>query len=253
VLRYTGIINGPVLKLSLGSISLYSFLRILFLTTSTLTLIAACGGGGGAPDTTAPTVSPGTPSSAQVNAARNTTVTAVFSEPMNGATVDNATFTLKDNGGTPVTGGVTYSGVTATFTPAAQLSSSAIYSATITTGAEDTSGNGLVSDVSWSFTTASGDILISWDENLETAVNRNGGGYKVYYSTNTGFNPGEVGVTEIDVPYSSPDASAPTSVLVTLSPGTYYLRIAAYSALNPPGSSSGSMSTATPQMTLMAP
>jgi hypothetical protein len=95
-------------------------------------------------------------------------------------------------------------------------------------------------------------ILVSWDENPETAVNRSGGGYKVYYSTNSGFNPGDVGVTEIDVPYSSGE-SAPTSVLLSLSTGTYYIRVAAYSALNAPGASDGSISTATPQIAITAP
>ena len=149
-------------------------------------------------------------------------------------------------------GGVSYSGVTATFTPDAQLASSAIYTATITTGVEDKSGNPLANDVSWLFTTASGNIQISWDANLETAVNRPGGGYKVYYSTNSGFNSGDGGVTEIDVPYIS-GVSAPTSILIPLSPGIYYIRIAAYSALNAPGSSSGSTSTTTSQITLTAP
>jgi len=95
-------------------------------------------------------------------------------------------------------------------------------------------------------------ILVSWDGNPETAVNRSGGGYKVYYSSNSGFDPGDSGVTEIDVPYSS-GVSAPTSVLISLSLGTYYIRIAAYSALNAPGTSGGSISTATPQITLTAP
>ncbi len=218
-----------------------------------LGIIASGGGGGGSSgggetiDTTAPTVSPGV----QVNAPRNE-VTAVFSEPMNSATVNTSTFTLEDNSGTPVMGGVTYSGVTATFTPNVQLASSTTYTATITTGAKDIAGNPVASDVIWSFTTASGNIQISWDANLETAVNSPGGGYKVYYSSNSGFNPGDVGVTEIDVPYSS-GASAPTSVLTPLNPGIYYIRIAAYSALNAPGASGGSVSTTTPQITITAP
>lgn len=216
-----------------------------------LGIVASGGGGGGGsgstPDTTAPTVSPG----AQVNATRNK-VTAIFSESMNGVTVNTSTFTLEDNGGTPVTGGVTYSGVTATFTPDVQLASSTTYTATMTTGAEDIAGNPVASDVIWLLTTASGKIQISWDANLETAVNRPGGGYKVYYSTNSGFNPGNGGVTVIDVPYGS-GISAPTSILVPLNPGIYYIRVAAYSALNAPGTSSGSASIATPQITLTAP
>ena len=100
--------------------------------------------------------------------------------------------------------------------------------------------------------TTDASILVSWDGNPETAVNRSGGGYKVYYSSNSGFNPGDVGVTEIDVPYSS-GVSAPTSVLISLSPGAYYIRIAAYSALNAPSTSGGSISTATPKISLTVP
>jgi hypothetical protein len=102
------------------------------------------------------------------------------------------------------------------------------------------------------FATTDTDVLVSWDGNPETAVNRSGGGYKVYHSSNSGFNPGDSGVTEIDVPYIS-GVSAPTSVLISLSPGTYYIRIAAYSALNPPDLSGGSISTATPQISLNVP
>lgn len=225
---------------------------------SSIMMLSACGGGGGGSsdgvadtdevaDTTAPTVFHGP----QVNAPRNQ-VTAVFSEPMDAATINTSTFTLEENSGVAVAGGVSYSGVTAIFTPVALLASSATYTATITTAARDLSGNSAANDFSWTFTTAAGDIQISWDGNSETAVNRPGGGYKVYYSANSGFNPGDGGVTEIDVPYSS-GLSAPTSVLIQLSPGVYYMRVIAYSALSPPGASSGSTSTVSPEITLIAP
>ena len=48
----------------------------------------------------------------------NTTVAAVFSEPMDPASIDQNSFTLKQ-GTTAIAGAVTYSGNTATFTPAA--------------------------------------------------------------------------------------------------------------------------------------
>jgi hypothetical protein len=218
------------------------------MMAAVLSLIAACSGGsGGTPDTTAPTVISGP----LVDAARNQVI-AEFSEVMNAATIDTSTFLLEDNVGTPVAGAVSYSGVTAVFTPNSQLANSADYTATIITGAQDLAGNAVVTDVSWSITTASGNIQISWNGNLETAVNSAGGGYKVYYSANSSFDPGDGGVTEIPVPWTS-GPTAPTSILIPLSPGTYYLRIAAYSALNAPGSFSGSTSTTTPQMTLIAP
>ena len=95
-------------------------------------------------------------------------------------------------------------------------------------------------------------LKLAWNENPETAVNSAGGGYRVYHSTNSGFNPGDAGVKVVDVPYVS-GATAPTTVIVPISSGTYYVRVAAYSALNAPGSSSGSISTATPQITLTVP
>ncbi len=227
---------------------MHYFRRILFLMTGLLTLIVACSGGSGAtPDTTAPIVISGP----LVDAARNQVI-AEFSEAMNAATIDISTFMLEDNVGTPVAGTVSYGGVIAVFTPNVQLANSADYSATITTGAQDLAGNGVATDVSWSITTASGNIQISWNENLETAVNRVDGGYKVYYSANSGFDPGDGGVTEIDVPWTS-GPTAPTSILIPLSPGTCYIRIAAYSALIAPGSFGGSTSTTTPQITLIAP
>src|SRR5207249_3325118 len=74
------------------------------------------------------------------------------SEAMDASTINTSTFTLKQ-GTTPVAGTVNYSGVTATFTPAANLVPLTTYTATISTGAKDLAGNALASDMSWSFTT----------------------------------------------------------------------------------------------------
>jgi hypothetical protein len=52
-----------------------------------------------------------------------------------------------------VTGVVSYAGTTATFNPAANLLGSTLYTATITTGAEDVAGNALAANHSWTFTT----------------------------------------------------------------------------------------------------
>src|SRR5206468_2986027 len=56
-------------------------------------------------------------------------------------------------GTTPVAGTVSYSGVTATFTPAANLAPLTPYTVTISTGTKDLAGNALSTDMSWSFTT----------------------------------------------------------------------------------------------------
>lgn len=57
-------------------------------------------------------------------------------------------------GAAPVTGAVNYSGSTATFTPAARLAPSTLYTATITTVATDTTGAPLAANYVWTFTTA---------------------------------------------------------------------------------------------------
>ena len=100
-----------------------------------------------------PTVISETPLNGAMGVCPNAAVTATFSEAMNPATINATTFTLTGPGTTPVTGVVTYAGSTATFTPSSALALSTLYTATITTGAQDTFGNPLVDNFVWSFTT----------------------------------------------------------------------------------------------------
>jgi hypothetical protein len=101
-----------------------------------------------------PSVISVTPPNAAVGVCPSTVVTATFSQAMNPATINATTFTLTGPGITPVTGVVTYAGSTATFTPSNALAINTVYTATITTGAQDTFGNALASNFVWSFTTA---------------------------------------------------------------------------------------------------
>ncbi|MFZ3341604.1 MAG: ice-binding family protein [Terriglobales bacterium] len=87
----------------------------------------------------------------------DTVVVATFSEAMNPSTINTTTFTLTS--GTPpvaVAGTVTYdvSSYVATFTPTNPLALSTPYTATITTGAQDLTGNPLAADYLWMFTTS---------------------------------------------------------------------------------------------------
>jgi uncharacterized protein (TIGR03437 family) len=104
------------------------------------------------PDTTRPTVTSASPNNGASNVALGNTLTATFSKAMNPFTISNTTFTLAQ-GNTLVAGAVSYTGVTATFTPAASLSRNVAFTATITTGAKDLAGNTLASNYVWSFTT----------------------------------------------------------------------------------------------------
>jgi hypothetical protein len=101
-----------------------------------------------------PTVISVTPPNVATGICPNTVVTATFSEAMNPATISTTTFTLTGPGTAAVTGVVSYALSTATFTPSSPLALNTLYTATITTGAQDTFGNGLASNFVWSFTTS---------------------------------------------------------------------------------------------------
>jgi len=102
-----------------------------------------------------PTVISVAPPNSASGICQNSVVVATFSEAMNPSTINITTFTLTA-GATAVSGAVTYDPSTfvATFTPSSNLIVNTLYTATITTGAQDLLGNSLASDKVWSFTTA---------------------------------------------------------------------------------------------------
>lgn len=101
---------------------------------------------------TTPIVTLTIPADGDTGVLTNRKISATFSEPMNPLTINTTSFTLTD-GTTPVSGTVTYSGVTAVFNPTVNLTDNTTYTATITTVAEDLAGSALASDYVWSFTT----------------------------------------------------------------------------------------------------
>jgi len=103
------------------------------------------------PDTTPPTVVSTSPTNNLTAVSVGAAITATFSEAIDSSTVTAATYTL--SGG--VTGTVTSSGRTATFTPASPLAYNTPYTATVTTGVKDLAGNPMSANYSWTFTTAS--------------------------------------------------------------------------------------------------
>ncbi|WP_372644829.1 ice-binding family protein [Ancylomarina sp.] len=100
----------------------------------------------------APTVNSSEPANNAVDVLRSKIITAEFSEEMNPLTINTETFTLTQ-GTNAVSGVVDYSGTTATFTPTNSLAAATIYTATLTTGAENLAGKTLAADKVWSFTT----------------------------------------------------------------------------------------------------
>ena len=80
-------------------------------------------------------------------------ISATFNEEMNPTTINAATFIVAEANGTVVTGTVTYSGTTATFTPSSFLKPNTTYTGRIKTGAKDVMGNALQTDYVWTFST----------------------------------------------------------------------------------------------------
>jgi hypothetical protein len=133
----------------------YNNHKTWFIAFLLLIFSPGCCNPGSNPDLTPPTVTSVTPPSGATGVCTNSVATATFSEAMNPATINTTTFTL--TAGTPpvaVAGVVTYAASTATFTPSSPLALGTLYTATITTGAQDTFGVALASNIVWSFTTS---------------------------------------------------------------------------------------------------
>jgi len=130
-------------------------IHLVLILILSVFFIAGCGGQGHwlpSSNAIAPTVSSTVAANAATGVPIGNKLTATFSEVMDSATITTATFSLAQ-GVTPVAGAVTYTGVTAVFTPAANLAANTLFTATITTGAKNLAGNALASNYVWTFTT----------------------------------------------------------------------------------------------------
>ena len=110
---------------------------------------------GAAPDTTPPTVVSTNPINNATGVAINQTVNATFSKAMDPSTINTSNITLAGPGPNPIAGTVAYDAVNkiATFTPGSNLAPSTQFTATVTTGVKDLSGNALANNFVWTFTT----------------------------------------------------------------------------------------------------
>ncbi|MBK9109121.1 MAG: Ig-like domain-containing protein [Saprospiraceae bacterium] len=99
-----------------------------------------------------PTVISTDPINNATGVALSKVLSASFSTAMDPTTINSSSFLLKE-GTNSVLGLVTYSGVTASFTPLALLKANTLYTATITTIAKNLAGVSLVSNYVWTFTT----------------------------------------------------------------------------------------------------
>jgi hypothetical protein len=126
----------------------------------------------GAADNTAPVVSSVLPLNGATAVSTTSTVTANLSEAINPATVNTSTFLLKDAGNNVVPATINASGNQITLAPSAALANSAVYTATIKSGAsgiKDLAGNAMAGDYTWTFTTAAASGATSFTIFLPTA------------------------------------------------------------------------------------
>ena len=113
-------------------------------------LLSACGGGGGSSSSSSALpfgLASVSPAPGATGVALDATISVTANATLNPATLTSATFSLAAVAGGPVAGTISVNGSTATFTPTLTLADTTQYIATITTGA------GLASDFSWTFTT----------------------------------------------------------------------------------------------------
>ncbi|MFA7418080.1 MAG: Ig-like domain-containing protein [Melioribacteraceae bacterium] len=154
---------------------------------------------------TPPSVSSTDPINNETNVAFNQKIIAAFSKTMDASTITTSTFTLMQ-GTTPVTGFVSYSGTTATFSPAANLLANTVFTANITTGAKDLAGNTITNNYTWNFTTGAAAIITSPTISFTDPTNA---------ATNVALNQ------KIAATFSrTMDASTLTSASFTLKQGT---------------------------------
>jgi hypothetical protein len=148
-------------------------------------------------DTTAPTLTSIDPANAATGVAINRSVSANFSEALDGPTVNASTFTLSA-GVTPVSGTVSYDNKVATFNPASNLEPNTAYTATLTTAITDLAANSLAANAVWSFTTGTAVAAGPATVNLRTA-----GDFVILAKSGISTVPasaitGDIGVSPID-------------------------------------------------------
>ncbi|MDP9340060.1 MAG: Ig-like domain-containing protein [Acidobacteriota bacterium] len=198
-------------------------------------------------DTTAPTITLTNPADAATNVPLNAAVNATFSETMDPVTITApGTFTLAvfGVGGAAVAGNVTYDAISqiATFTPAANLTATTQYTASVSTAAQDLAGNPLAAGLvpnPWSFTTGATAGPVGPNLGVALTFGAFGGGAGI---TNQGINTvvnGDIGTT---------GASTTVTGFHDLGPGCIYTETGSNMGLV-----NGAIDTAAPPPTVACP
>jgi hypothetical protein len=106
-------------------------------------------------DVTPPTVSIVAPANGATGVSTTLRVVIQFSEPMNLSTINNTTFTLSPQGGSPVPGFIDFHGSNiVSFDVSSPMITGTTYVVRVSSGAKDVAGNGVSPELTSSFTTA---------------------------------------------------------------------------------------------------
>jgi hypothetical protein len=125
------------------------------LTALMFAYVAGCGSGSGT-SLQHPAVVSTMPASGATGVSVNTTISATFNQQMNLSTINSSTFVVSDPSGNILAGSIAYNALsfTATFTPAAPLGPSTMYTASISGGVANVANTTLGVDFTWAFTTS---------------------------------------------------------------------------------------------------
>jgi Ice-binding-like/Bacterial Ig-like domain len=132
-----------------------AYLTCMVILTVFISILSGCGGGGGGTWTEPASfvsVTSTDPANGETGVFLNTAINATFSGTVDSASLTTSTFTVKQ-GTTVIPGTVTYTPITAVFSPTNILAANTEYTATITTGVKDSAGNALAAGYEWKFTT----------------------------------------------------------------------------------------------------
>ena len=131
-------------KLHLTSAVAFAFAMVLLITgcskDDVVEIVGVC-----------PIVLSTVPEDGDINVPLDQVITVTFNEEVDPETINEQTFTV--DGSSSVAGTVTYSGMTASFTPSANLEPNTTYTAIVTTSIKDLLGNALQQNYVWTFTT----------------------------------------------------------------------------------------------------
>lgn len=104
-------------------------------------------------EATPPSIIGTNPNDGATDISFSTNTSAQFSKILNPETINSNTFYLQNNNGNIISGSVSYTDSTATFTPSGSLREGTEYTATITNDIEDPFGNSPNQSYNWNFTT----------------------------------------------------------------------------------------------------